>query len=410
MNDSPLLPRKTWRESAMWHGALIMALIYTGLMLLLGFDILGHSVYDSYTLMAQAWRKGLLHLEKDYTWLELAIFEGNYYVSFPSVPAVVMWALTFIFGDDTPNTLMVALYYLGSYFAAYHLARRFRKPGDSMFLALFMTVGCSLLQFSLDGGVWNQAQHLSLLLTTLCALCMTSDQPLQWGIGLGCLALSVGCRPFQAAFVPLGLLMLYDNLQKRRETSFVKALVRMIPYLIFPALVAAALFTYNYVRFGSFVEFGHNYLPEHTEDPNAPQLALKYVWKNIVNLMRMPWWEDGSLSFPIFNGFGLWLVNPIYVTFFITAAVKLFRRKWDLTDTVLVMCLTLNVFMSLCHKTLGGWHFGARYLCDPIPMMLLFQLRGREKCAWYEKLAGSVGIAFNIYGTILFYVMSGVTI
>jgi len=406
MNDSPLTSRKLWREGPLWHGAMIMALIVLGLMTLLGFNLFGHSIYDSYTLIAQAWRKGLLHLEQNYSHLELAIFNDNYYVSFPSVPALVMWALTYVFGDNTPNTLVVVLYYFGSYLAAYVLARRWRAPAESMFLALFMTVGCSLLQFSLDGGVWNQAQLMSLMLTAICAACMTGDSPAQWAVGLSCLALSVGCRPFQAAFVPLGLSMLYDNLQRRRQTSLPKALLRMIPYLIFPAMVAAALFTYNYARFGSFIEFGHNYLPEHTADPNAPQLALKFVWKNIVNLMRMPWWEDGKLVFPRFNGFGLWLVNPIYVTFIVSAAIKAFRRKWDPTDTMLVMCTALNVFLSLTHKTLGGWHFGARYLCDPIPMMLLFQLRGREKCCWWERLCGCVGIAFNIYGTIMFYILS----
>ena len=59
--------------------------------------------------------------------------------------------------------------------------------------------------------------------------------------------------------------------------------------------------------------------------------------------------------------------------------------------------------MLLCHKTFGGWQFGARYLCDLIPMLMLFQLRGRAKRAHWETAVGLFAIAFNIYGAILFH-------
>lgn len=400
-----LCPRSLWAESPLWYGAMAVALVYMGIMTLLGFSILGHSPYDSYTLMAMAWRKGLLHLERDYSWLELAIVDGNYYVSFPSVPALVMWLLTFPFGENTPNTLATFLYFLTAYFAAYLLARRFRKPMEALFLALFMTLGCNLLQFSLDGGVWNQAQLMCFMLTTLCALGLTGESRLGWGMGLGCLALSVGCRPFQAAYVPFGLYMLYTNLQRREKTSAGKTLVRMLPYLIFPALVALALGWYNWARFGNPIEFGHNYLPEHTRNPDQPQLAAKYIWTNIKNLMRLPWFEGGRLVFPMFNGFAFWLVNPIYVTFGISAVLKAIRRRWDAADALLCLGIGLSLLMTLTHKTLGGWQFGARYLCDMIPMMLLFQLRGRKRLTHWETVIGSAAIAFNIYGALMFHLL-----
>ena len=174
-----LHPRSVWQEPELWQGAWILMLAWVGIMMILNFDIFDHSPRDSFTLMAMAWRKGLLHLEHDYSWLELAIFEGNYYVSFPSVPALVMLPLTFIFGEETPNTLVTAMYFLGSYIAAYHLCRRFRRPADSVFMALFMTLGCNMLASSLVGDVWNQAQLLCFLFTTLCALGLTSRDPVQ---------------------------------------------------------------------------------------------------------------------------------------------------------------------------------------------------------------------------------------
>ena len=398
--------RSPWREPELWCGAAIVLLVWSALMLILGFRPFEHSPYDSYTLQAMAWRKGLLHLEKDYPWLELAIKDGNYYVSFPSVPALVMWALSFIFEYDTPNTIVTFLYLLTAYLGGYHLARRFRRRRASMVMALFLTLGNSLLSFSLDGGVWNQAQLMSLMLTTLCALGLTGSEPVMWGMGLGCLALSVGCRPFQAAYVPFGLWMLYVNLQSKRKTPAGRTLLRMVPYVIFPALVALALGWYNFARFGSPLEFGHNLLPEHTRNPDAPQLALKYIWQNIRNLMRLPWIEDGKIMFPRFNGFAFWLVNPMYVTFGACILIKLIRRRFDSTDAVLLFGILLSLGMTLTHKTLGGWQFGARYLCDMLPMMLLFELRSKKRHSGWETAACVLAIAVNVAGAIIFHRMS----
>ena len=391
------------REPQLWFGAMIAILTWIGTEMLLNVDIFAHEPHDSYTLQALAWRRGMLSLGQDYPWLELAIFNGDYYVSFPSVPALVMLPLTYLFGENTPNTLITGLYLLGSYFAAYALARRFRKARDAQFMALFMTLGCNMLQFSLLGGVWNQAQLLSFLLTTLCALGLTGESPAEWGVGLGCLALSVGCRPFQAVYVPFGLWMLYQNLSRRRPAPLFRTLLRMIPYLIFPALVALALGWYNWARFGNPIEFGHNYLPEFTRDPDQPQMGAQYILNNLRSLLRLPYFEENRLMFPMFDGFAFYLANPIYATAFAALIVKLLRRRFDWGDGLLCAGFAVEILMLLCHKTFGGWQFGARYLCDLIPMLLLFELRGRTRRAHWETAVGIFAIAFNIYGAILFH-------
>ena len=391
------------REPQLWFGAMIVLLTWIGIEMLLNVDIFAHEPHDSYTLQALAWRRGMLSLGQDYPWLELAVFNGDYYVSFPSVPALVMLPLTFLFGENTPNTLITGLYFLGSYFAAYALARRFRKAQDAQFMALFMTLGCNMLQFSLLGGVWNQAQLLSFLLTTLCALGLTGESPAEWGVGLGCLALSVGCRPFQAVYVPFGLWMLYQNLNRRSPAPLFRTLIRMIPYLIFPALVALALGWYNWARFGNPIEFGHNYLPEFTRDPDQPQMGAQYILNNLRNLLRLPYFEENRLAFPMFDGFAFYLANPIYATAFVALIIKLLRRRFDWGDGLLCAGFMVEILMLLCHKTFGGWQFGARYLCDLIPMLMLFQLRGRTKRAHWETAVGLFAIAFNIYGAILFH-------
>ena len=392
------------RERALWLGAWALTLLWLGLSLAYGMKPLKHDPRDSYTLMALAWRRGMLSLGQDYPWLELAIYNNDWYVSFPSVPALVMLPLTFFFDGNTPNTLVTGLYLFGSYFAAYHLARRWREAGESALMALFMTAGCSLLDFSLFGGVWNQAQLLSFFLTTCFAVGITGDRPAQWGLGLFCIALAVGCRPFQAVYVPFGLCALYHQLRGRRD-GVAGTLIAMLPYLIAPGLVALALGWYNWARFGNPLEFGHNYLPEFTRDPDKPQLALKYVLPNLKNQLRLPQIVDHHIEFPRFEGFAFYLVNPIYVSALLAGLLRAVRRRWDRWDSLLLVSFLLEFFLLLMHKTMGGWHFGTRYLCDLVPMLLLFALRNTERSPAWEPAIGILGIAVNVAGSVAFHLM-----
>lgn len=397
-------------QPTFWYGLMMLVLAYLGLMSLLNYNLFGHAVHDSFTLMAMSWRQGSLSLinGENYPYLELAIHNGNYYVSFPSVPALIMLPLTFIFGENTPNTLMTFIYFMVAYMAAYKTCSVYRKPIEAMCLALFMTLGCNMLQFSLSGGVWNQGQLTSFMFTSLFAAGITGRRKSGWAWGLICLALAVGCRPFQAVYVPLGLWLLYRKLSK--NGGRVRAtLLSMIPYLIVPALIALALGWYNYARFGSPIEFGHNYLPEHTRDPNEPMMGFKYIWKNIVNLLRLPEFNENRLEFTNvqFSGFAFYLANPIYVTLIITIVLKTVRRKWDIADLLLIAGIVVHLTLLLMHKTLGGWQFGARYLCDVIPMILFFCVRWRRHTSGWEYPIMIFAIAFNIYGAACFHLVSG---
>ena len=59
--------------------------------------------YRSYSLQACAWLQGRLDLGQDYPWLELAIYEGKYYVSFPPFPSYVLLPFAAVFGEHTPD-------------------------------------------------------------------------------------------------------------------------------------------------------------------------------------------------------------------------------------------------------------------------------------------------------------------
>lgn len=83
---------KAWlllRKHSSYLRIMLLAMIgYLLLHDLAGGTLFIHEPLDSYTLQALAWRKGEIYLTngQDYPWLELAIYNGKYFVSFPPIP------------------------------------------------------------------------------------------------------------------------------------------------------------------------------------------------------------------------------------------------------------------------------------------------------------------------------------
>ena len=137
----------------------IMALMLVLVLLVLhaasGTPVFAPSAYNSYTLQALAWRRGLPYLQQDVPHLELAIKDGLYFVSFPPVPSIPLYLLSFIFGDHTPDGLLVKLYALIAYLAMYRALRH--QGRQDMYAALSSFLLCaasSMLPLLLSGAVW----------------------------------------------------------------------------------------------------------------------------------------------------------------------------------------------------------------------------------------------------------------
>lgn len=390
------------------------AAVYLFLASGLGLDLFEHSAHDSYTLAAMRWREGHIALGQDYPWLELAIYEGDYYVSFPPFPTVPMWLLTFIFGENTPSMLVNGVMFLLSTFLGFCTARALgREPEEAGAWAVGWTCGCNLMEVSLYGSVWNMAQGMSFFLTMLCVygMAVMRTQKRWRYIAPIAIACAVGCRPFQAAYVPAVLFSLYDaaGAEEETEASEWKRVARCIPYVVVPGLIAVAYGAYNYVRFGEIFEFGHNYLPEFVEAANG-QFSLAYVGKNIANILRLPEIDAyGRLNFPNGFGFAFYIANPLYVIVVIRLLETIYRRvryrehTLGALDVFLLLGGAVHFFLLLLHKSFGGWQFGTRYLIDLLPMLGFFVLRRGRGIRTAEGIILIFAVCFNAYGTIVFH-------
>ena len=180
---------------------------------LAGGTLLVHNDYDSYALQAENWLHGSLGIEngENYPWLELAIFEGRYYQSFPPVPAVFLlpWVAAAGSAAGVPSNLICGLFGLlaaAGVYAAFW--RRGAEPAAAVFFALFCAAGSNLFWLMTSGGVWFLAQVVGFCLAAWGLFWAQGTRAGEHALAGFCFAAAVGCRPFYV--LPLVLWGLWE--------------------------------------------------------------------------------------------------------------------------------------------------------------------------------------------------------
>lgn len=198
---------------------------------------------------------------------------------------------------------------------------------------------------------------------------------------------------------------------RKRDPSIglLQLILRRWYWAIAPLVLAVTYMTLNYLRFGSILEFGHNYLPEFTRTETG-QFHLCYLLPNLGQYLRFPQWngEDTPFGFSSIDGNAFYLLNPLLVLFIVLffAAVR-HRKDHDRVLLVMIPLLVLLYFVLIClHKTLGGVQFGNRYLVDLMPcayLGLLLWLPEKESWTGLTLVLTVWGAAINLIGTVLSY-------
>ncbi|MBQ8536881.1 MAG: hypothetical protein IJ461_05690 [Clostridia bacterium] len=351
------------------------------------------SFYNSYTRQAIAWREGAFHLPEDVPYLELAIYEGEYYVSFPPVPTLPELLCTFFWGMDTPDNALVAFYGLMALLGIFYGLRKqgFSRLSSALY-GFFLTFASCLLPLFLTGAVWYQAQTLAFALTVWAIALVSAGHSTP---GLFLYALAVGCRPFNVMYGPAMMLIFCLD---RKEQGLTANIKKMSPGIGLRLCVAAAYAVFNYLRFGNPLEFGHNYLPEFSTQGGV-QFSLDHVAKNAETFL-LGWPFDASGQFEKF-GFSLFIACPALAYLVLRTLWDGVRRQLTWQRGIVFLCFAAQLFALLLHRTFGGFQFGARYTADLIPYMFMYVMtKERKRFTWHEGLLYAAGLAFSIWGTL----------
>ena len=413
---------------------LVMAAGYFLLSDLMGGSLWQHQYWDSYTLQAYNWLQGRTYVPdpENYEYLELAVYNGQYYVSFPPVPAIPMVLWTLIWGDEVPGGLFQKIYAAIACLVVLSTLLRGKRArvGDCIAWAIFICFSSALLPITLVGAVWYEAQILAFLFSISAIAAIQSDRPT-----LACLlyALSIGCRPFTICMGPV-LLMMYlcgdpraalparegrphafrlgpiqMNLSVRHSqdsSELRRKLLRLLPGIFVGLCIAAAYAVYNYVRFDSVFEFGHNYLPEFTRAEHG-QFSLHYIAKNWRTLFfgaPFSFEENTIVLYPF--GFSMFISCPILICNLAWVVMDVVKRRFTQQKLLIVLMSALNVFLLLLHRKLGAHQFGLRYAIELIPLSFAYLLLSPERAriSRWETALLSFGLVFNLIGGSLVHV------
>ncbi|MCR5615975.1 MAG: hypothetical protein K6F45_07390 [Saccharofermentans sp.] len=373
----------------------LLLLVHSILWLSTGYLPVFINDYNSYALQADSWLHGRLDVDY-FDLLELAFYNGKYYVSFPPIPSVILLPFVLVFGASAPDHFFSFIAGTIGALCAFQIGKQMRYSNAvSLFWALFVTCASNLISLTMLGWVWFIAQSFAFGFTMLAFTCALSKKESIMGLSLFFLACAVGCRPLNVLFYPVLFYLLWCNLDKPR----LRNILRLWYWLIAPGTVAILLCLLNYVRFGSITEFGHNYLPEFVQAPLG-QFNLSYIPHNLYRAIRL--FAD-NYSIPVRDGWAFYLVMPIWIAAII---IPIFIKKKP--DTLVVMIIAtciLHLLLTCAHKTMGGWHFGCRYLVDatPLALLLCLHLRSEKPFLKIDAVLFIIGFLINMIGTIWFY-------
>lgn len=357
--------------------------------------------YRSYALQACAWLNGRLDLGKDYPWLELAIYEGKYYVSFPPFPSLVLLPFAAVWGTNTPDhwislgfSMIGIIYAIRLYRAitgTYEMAERY---------VLFLFLGNGYLFIALQGGwVWYMAQTMCFTFS-LMSLFHAANKHI--GRAFAFLACAFGCRPMVVAYIPLILML---GTEKASVKTWIRKGYRLIP----ACMIIGFYLMLNAARFDNPFEFGHTHLPEFVRSAEG-QFSLNYATKNFNQLFRLPQTggEHGMLIYDTYDCMAFWLIDPIIVSFMVTWLYALTRKRKACGLNLILVPATICVHLMIvcCHKTMGGYQFGNRYIVDMLPYVfygLITYKQGVGKAEWLNNPLFALGFSINLIGTVSTY-------
>ncbi len=394
-----------------WEYGIIVitsVLLYLFLMCwLTGYGPLKQNVYNSYALQADSWRQGRLDLGQDYPYLELAVYNGKYYVSFPPFPSYILFPLTFIFGSNTPDALLMWFISLLSAGYLYRLALQFRLSEPlSALTTLTVILGSNATFNMLNPGAWFFAQNLCFLLAVMTIYYAGNGKG---GWALFFWACSVGCRPMQIFFLPVVLLILYIVEKKKSPELSGKKIVSNKIYWGIPAgCVALTYMVLNYLRFGSIIEFGHNYLPEFIRAEHG-QFSVKYMSENLKSLLHFfQFDESGKIVIDHFGNLSFMLASPCVIFAILTLLAGILKKEYRIVifQSGIIACAIAYLAVTIMHKTMGGWHFGNRYANDILPWIYLATVLGLsrvEKLGKYQIPIAVFGLCLNAIGNVVVY-------
>jgi hypothetical protein len=112
--------------------------------------------------------------------------------------------------------------------------------------------------------------------------------------------------------------------------------------------------------------------------------------------------------FPKFNGWAFYLVIPVFISYAIYTVASFFKKKQEniIVRILIPVTVLLHLLCLTAHRTMGGWHWGNRYVLDSLAYVFLGILLVSDKDDKLEKYQIPIaifGFMLNVVGIVMVY-------
>ncbi|MET0793857.1 MAG: hypothetical protein ABW061_20225 [Polyangiaceae bacterium] len=360
----------------------------------------GHTPWNHFALLADAWRHGRLDLggpPPSYTGNnDFSRFDGKWYVVFPPFPALLLLPVVAL--AKGPEAVADGQFFLwlaglapALLFLGLEKLRRFGRSSVSELsnvgLTLTFAFG-SVYFFSVEQGtVWFAAHVVGAVLSAAYLLfALEAERPWLAGLALG---LGFATRTPLLFAAPLFVL---EALRTSR-THLARSLVGFATPI---AAVLLLTLLHNQRRFGDPFEVGYRYLGIAWQQriEKWGLFSYHYLAKNLgVVLTSLPFsTPSGPTRFQInLHGLALWLTTPLYLWLIWPKRAALPQRALWLT----VLCVALP---TLLYQNTGWLQFGYRFSNDYAVFLFALLAVGGYRFGRLFQAAAVLAVLINAFG------------
>jgi hypothetical protein len=359
--------------------------------------------------LAQAFLEGRLYLINPPLLHDLTFYNGHWYVPFPPLVALLLLPWVGISGVQNVNTILFSIMLGAANVTLVFLmlqalsARGWTrlKISDNAWLTVLFGIGTIHWYMTPQGSVWFISQIATVTFIALAAyIAIAFNAPVGSGFALGAAMLA---RPHVILFYPFLLAVAgQHSLDAFGHLSWRELVKWLLLSLIPVAGAAITLLVYNWMRFGSWLDFG--YMNSNVAAPLLTQLrtygqfSLHFVRHNMATMMiGLPLWDTarGRIS-PDVEGMSIFITTP--------ALVYLLRAlKFTLLTVGAWVSIGLILIPLLTYYNTGTTQFGYRFSLDfMVPIMVLLAVAAGTRVSWLMRMLIIAGILVNAWGVAWF--------
>ena len=362
--------------------------------------------YSFWDLLAGQFLQGKLYLENPPYTHDLTMYNGNWYVPMPPLPAVLMMPLAYWIGAEDISTSYFSMVFSAANGVLVFLILRnindrnwiqISQSGILLLVALFL-FGTPHLWVGISGRGWYVSQILTLMFLALAIYsALRSWSP--WLVGVF-IAIAMTARPNSLMTWPfvfaISMHILKENQGKiHLEQAFHWSLKTIPPIII--AIIG--LLTYNYLRFENILDFGYTTVNAGSDIVYNVQtwgmFSPHFIPKNLmVMFFKMPWINLNS-HWPIepsATGMSVFLTTPALIYLF-----RRYPRQWWVIGAW--AAVFFNIILLSLYSNTGAHQFGYRYILDMlVPLIVLLAVGMNKKIPWHFIVLVLVSVVINMYG------------